>query len=182
MYRTPPSATGSHTVRMSSARLRRIYNPVQQTVAAPGSLHAWSDPGEQPSVARVELRPGSPGFEKGLRIAYGLAADGLVLKSGVPRSPLHAVLLLDMGGVPPARGLRGAGASPGAAGPPRPAPRPRRRARAPLPLSRPGCVDRDDSWSSSGQGSANPARFIATGLGRERSVEQGGFAIRVELS
>jgi mannose-6-phosphate isomerase-like protein (cupin superfamily) len=67
-----------------------------EAVAAPGSLHAWSNPGEQRSVARVELRPGSPGFEKGLRIAYGLAADGRVLKNGVPRNPLQAALLLEL--------------------------------------------------------------------------------------
>ena len=70
-----------------------------EATAAPGSLHAWSNPDEQRSVARVELRPGSPGFEKGLRVAYGLAADGLVLKNGVPRSPLHTALLLEMGGL-----------------------------------------------------------------------------------
>lgn len=70
-----------------------------QAVAAPGSLHAWSNPGQERSVAHVELRPGSPGFEKGLRVAYGLAADGLVLKNGVPRNPLHTALMLEMGEV-----------------------------------------------------------------------------------
>jgi hypothetical protein len=59
-----------------------------QAVAAPGSLHAGSNPGEQRSVAQVELRPGGPGFHKGLRVAYGLAADGRVLKNGgVPEPP-----------------------------------------------------------------------------------------------
>ncbi len=70
-----------------------------QAVAAPGSLHAWSNPGQERSVAHVELRPGSPGFENGLRVAYGLAADGLVLKNGVPRNPLHTALMLEMGEV-----------------------------------------------------------------------------------
>jgi hypothetical protein len=59
-----------------------------EAVAAPGSLRVWSNPGEQRSVAQVELRPGSPGFEKGLRVVYGLAADGRVLKKGgVPEPP-----------------------------------------------------------------------------------------------
>jgi mannose-6-phosphate isomerase-like protein (cupin superfamily) len=71
--------------------------PGDEAVAAAGSLHAWSNPSAERSVARVELRPGSPGFEKALRIAYGLAADGLVLKNGMPRNPLHAALILDMG-------------------------------------------------------------------------------------
>jgi hypothetical protein len=70
-----------------------------EAVAAPGSLHAGSNPGEQRSVAQVELRPGSPGFQKGLRVAYGLAADGRVLKNGVSRNPLQASLLLEMGEV-----------------------------------------------------------------------------------
>ena len=77
--------------------VRHDLGPGEEAVAAAGSLHAWSNPGEGRSVVRVELRPGSPGFEKGLRIVYGLAADGLVLKSGVPRNPLHAALVLQMG-------------------------------------------------------------------------------------
>ena len=70
-----------------------------EAVAAAGSLHAWSNPGQHRCLARVELRPGSPGFERSLRVVYGLAADGRVLKNGVPRNPLHAALVLEMGGV-----------------------------------------------------------------------------------
>jgi len=77
--------------------VRHELGPSDEAVAAPGTLHAWSNPSAERSIARVELRPGSPGFEKALRIAYGLAADGLVLKNGMPRNPLHAALVLDMG-------------------------------------------------------------------------------------
>jgi mannose-6-phosphate isomerase-like protein (cupin superfamily) len=70
-----------------------------EAVAAPRSLHAWSNPGAERSVAHIELRPGSSGFEKALRVTYGLAADGRVLNNGVPRNPLHAALLLEMGEV-----------------------------------------------------------------------------------
>ncbi len=77
--------------------VRHELGPGHDAVAPPGSLHAWSNPGAERSLAHVELRPGSPGFEKALRVAYGLAADGLVLKNGVPRNPLHAALLLEMG-------------------------------------------------------------------------------------
>jgi mannose-6-phosphate isomerase-like protein (cupin superfamily) len=70
-----------------------------EALAAPRSLHAWSNPGSERTVAHIELRPGSPGFEKALRITYGLAADGRVLKNGVPRNPLHAAVLLEMGEV-----------------------------------------------------------------------------------
>jgi mannose-6-phosphate isomerase-like protein (cupin superfamily) len=79
--------------------VRHELEPGDEAAAGPRSLHAWSNPGEERSVAHIELRPGSPGFEKALRIAYGLAADGLVLKTGVPRNPLHAALLLEMGEV-----------------------------------------------------------------------------------
>jgi Cupin domain len=77
--------------------VRQELGPGDEAVAAPGSLHAWINPGAERSVAQVELRPGSPGFEKALRVAYGLAADGRVLKNGVPRNPLHLALLLEMG-------------------------------------------------------------------------------------
>ena len=70
-----------------------------EAVAAAHSVHAWSNPGEDRSVVHIELRPGTPGFEQGLRVVYGLAADGLVRKNGVPRNPLHAALVLQMGEV-----------------------------------------------------------------------------------
>jgi quercetin dioxygenase-like cupin family protein len=77
--------------------LRHELEPGDEVVAHPRSLHAWSNPGTERSIALIELRPGSPGFEKALRITYGLAADGRVRKNGVPRSPLHLALLLEMG-------------------------------------------------------------------------------------
>ena len=79
--------------------VRHELGPGDEAVAAPRSLHAWSNRGAEPSVAQIELRPGSPGFENSLRVVYGLAGDGLVLKNGVPRNPLHAALLLEMGEV-----------------------------------------------------------------------------------
>jgi mannose-6-phosphate isomerase-like protein (cupin superfamily) len=88
---------GHLTVEIDS--VRHELNPGEEAVAAARSVHAWSNPGEDRSVVRIELRPGSPGFEKGLRVAYGLAADGLVRKNGVPRNPLHASLVLEMGEV-----------------------------------------------------------------------------------
>lgn len=84
--------------------VRHQLEPGDEAVATPRSLHAWRNPGEKRSVVQVELRPGSPGFEQGLRVAYGLAADGLVLKNGVPRNPLHAALVLEMGEVRLPRG------------------------------------------------------------------------------
>jgi mannose-6-phosphate isomerase-like protein (cupin superfamily) len=79
--------------------VRHELGPGDEAVAAPRSLHAWSNPGAERSVAQIELRPGSSGFENSLRVVYGLAADGLVLGNGVPRNPLHAALVLEMGDV-----------------------------------------------------------------------------------
>lgn len=64
-----------------------------EAVAAAGRVHAWRNPGEERSLVHVELCPGRSGFEKGLRVAYGFAADGRVLRTGVPRNPLHAALV-----------------------------------------------------------------------------------------
>jgi quercetin dioxygenase-like cupin family protein len=70
-----------------------------EAVAPPRSIHAWSNPRAERSVVHIELRPGSPGLEQGLRVVYGLAADGRVNNKGVPRNPLHAALVLEMGDV-----------------------------------------------------------------------------------
>jgi quercetin dioxygenase-like cupin family protein len=74
-----------------------ILGPGEEATVPIGALHAWSNASTAPTVAHVELRPGQPGFETSLRVAYGLAADGRVLKNGMPRNPLHAGLLLEWG-------------------------------------------------------------------------------------
>jgi hypothetical protein len=45
---------------------------------------------------RVELRPGSLGFERTLQITYGLAQDGLVNKQGLPKNILQLSILIEM--------------------------------------------------------------------------------------
>lgn len=78
---------------------RVVLGPGEELTVPIGALHAWTNDGDDRAVAEIELRPGQPGFETSLRVVYGLAADGQVLKSGVPRNPLYAALLLDWGGV-----------------------------------------------------------------------------------
>jgi hypothetical protein len=97
LQRAVQGARGRLTIEIDG--VRRDLEPNDEAVAAPRSLHAWSNPGKERSVAQIELRPGRPGFEKGLRVVYGLAADGLVRGNGVPRNPLHAALMLEMGEV-----------------------------------------------------------------------------------
>jgi mannose-6-phosphate isomerase-like protein (cupin superfamily) len=64
--------------------VRHELGPGDEAVAAPRSLHAWSNPGAERCVAQIELRPGSPGFENSLRVVYALAGDGRVLRTACP--------------------------------------------------------------------------------------------------
>jgi quercetin dioxygenase-like cupin family protein len=70
--------------------------PGASAVAPIGTLHRWYNTAEETALVRVELRPGSPGFERSLQIAYGLARDGLTNKQGLPRSMVHMALLVQL--------------------------------------------------------------------------------------
>jgi quercetin dioxygenase-like cupin family protein len=83
---------GRITLRVADKK--RTLGPGEEAAARPGQLHAWSNETAETAVVRVELRPGHAGFEKSLRIGYGLAADGLVRANGMPRNLLHAALML----------------------------------------------------------------------------------------
>ena len=77
--------------------LHRVLSPGEELTVPIGTVHAWSNESAERTVAHIELRPGQPGFETSLRVVYGLAADGKVLKNGLPRNPMHAALLLEWG-------------------------------------------------------------------------------------
>ena len=87
--------SGQLTVHVNG--VRHDLGPGDALTAEPGQLHHWANDGDDTAVAVVELRPGQPGFERALRVAYGLAADGAVLKNGMPKNPLHAALILEWG-------------------------------------------------------------------------------------
>lgn len=74
-----------------------VLGPGEEVTVPIGTLHAWSNASSERTVAHVELRPGQPGFETSLRVAYGLAGDGKVLKNGLPRNPLQTALLFEWG-------------------------------------------------------------------------------------
>jgi mannose-6-phosphate isomerase-like protein (cupin superfamily) len=76
---------------------RRILAPGEEATVPVGTLHGWANTSAEPAVAEVELRPGQPGFERSLHVAYGLARDGRVLRNGMPRNPLHTALLFEWG-------------------------------------------------------------------------------------
>ena len=58
-------------------------------------LHNFHNLTDEPTTFLVELRPGSAGFEKSLRVGYGLARDGLTSVKGAPKNPYHMALLLE---------------------------------------------------------------------------------------
>jgi mannose-6-phosphate isomerase-like protein (cupin superfamily) len=84
---------GQLTVQVGD--VRHVLGPGEELTVPIASLHSWRNQSAERTVAQLELRPGQPGFETSLRVIYGLAADGKVLKNGLPRNPLHAALLLE---------------------------------------------------------------------------------------
>jgi quercetin dioxygenase-like cupin family protein len=79
----------------------RVLRPGQSAVAPAGSRHRWYNTSQQTATVRVELRPASPGFERMLRITYGLARDGQVNQQGLPTNIWHMALLVEMSDTSP---------------------------------------------------------------------------------
>jgi mannose-6-phosphate isomerase-like protein (cupin superfamily) len=78
---------GTLEVRSGKQQLRLL--PGQVHTVPPGAPHYFHNPSDQPIRFQVELRPGHEGFENSLKIAYGLAGDGLTNGKGVPRNLMH---------------------------------------------------------------------------------------------
>lgn len=70
--------------------------PGESAIAPAMSLHRWYNTSPETALVRVELLPGSTGFERTLQITYGLARDGLVNKQGLPKSIVHLSILAEM--------------------------------------------------------------------------------------
>lgn len=50
-----------------------------------GKAHTWRNPSAAPSKFHGSMNPGHPGFERFLRVLFGLARDGQVRPNGLPR-------------------------------------------------------------------------------------------------
>ncbi len=68
--------------------------PGEKAVAPRNTLHRFRNTTQEPARFLVELRPGHGGFEKALKVAYGLASDGLVTANGTPRNLYYTALLM----------------------------------------------------------------------------------------
>ena len=78
-----------------------VLGPGGSATAHAGVPHRWFNPGTRPARVLVTLTNGHAGFERALRVAYGLARDGLVDGRGVPRALSHVALLLELSDTAP---------------------------------------------------------------------------------
>ena len=69
----------------------------EKTVAPKNTLHNFHNATDRWVRFLITLRPGSGGFEKALRVAYGLAADGRSNPGGMPKNLYHTALLFEWG-------------------------------------------------------------------------------------
>jgi hypothetical protein len=74
-----------------------ILQPGESAIAPAMSIHRWYNNTQENAIVRVELRPGSVGFERVLQIFYGLARDGLTNERGQPKSIVHTAILIEPG-------------------------------------------------------------------------------------
>jgi quercetin dioxygenase-like cupin family protein len=71
-------------------------HPGEKAIAPIRQLHRFYNPGRETIRFHVKLIPPKDNFLKGLSIGYGLAADGLTSKKGIPKNFAHLALLLDL--------------------------------------------------------------------------------------
>ena len=73
----------------------------QRAVATPNTVHRFLNRTGETAVFITEVRPGSQSFEDGLRMMYGLAADGQATSMGFPRHPLKLAVVMSKSEVVP---------------------------------------------------------------------------------
>lgn len=66
----------------------------ESLTAGIGDIHYFFNHGDDRARFQVKIEPGSPGFEKGLYILYGLINDGKVTDEGLPENPLHTSIFV----------------------------------------------------------------------------------------
>ena len=76
---------------------RKIYLKPGESLTVPvGQPHHFFNDGKRTVTCQIKIAPAHEGFIKGIAIAYGLAADGLSNKKGVPKSLLHLALIIHL--------------------------------------------------------------------------------------
>lgn len=98
-YHTAFSETFTAIKGVLGLRLRceEIFlKPGEEYTVHIGEVHNFFNPGPEEITFHVKFTPGHEGMEHALRIAYGLATDGLTDKKGIPKSLIAAALIMDM--------------------------------------------------------------------------------------
>ncbi len=85
------------TLEVQLGKAARVLSPGEKAIAYKTVLHRFHNPTSEPARFLVELRPGHSGFEKALKVAYGLAGDGRAAANGAPRNPYHLALVFEWG-------------------------------------------------------------------------------------
>jgi len=67
----------------------------EKAVVPRNTLHRFHNATDETVRFLCEMRPGQPGFEKTLKVGYGLASDGLTRSHGTPKNFYHMALLLE---------------------------------------------------------------------------------------
>lgn len=68
----------------------------EQIVIPRGKVHSWRNPSRDRALKfRGTMTPGHPGFETALKVLFGLARDGEVRRSGIPRRFADAALIAE---------------------------------------------------------------------------------------
>lgn len=87
------------TLQVLVGKETHLLRAGQKVVVPENTLHRFHNATGETVRFLTEMRPGQPGFEKTLKVGYGLAADGLTLSDGTPKNPYHMALLLDWAGL-----------------------------------------------------------------------------------
>lgn len=85
----------------------QVLGPKERLFVRRGTPHRFYSVDGEPATFRVTLTPGHAGFERSLRVLYGLARDGLVdKKTGLPKNLKHGAIIGRMGAMAPAGWMR----------------------------------------------------------------------------
>ncbi len=85
---------GALGIQIQQQQLRLL--PGQRSTAPVNIPHRFYNPGHKPITFHVKITPAQEGFLQGLKIAYGLAEDGLTNNNGVPKKLDHLAVLLEL--------------------------------------------------------------------------------------
>ena len=75
---------------------KRTVRAGDHVIIEPGTAHSWRNPSPASTLRfRGTMTPGHPGFERFIRVWFGLARDGGLRKNGIPRRLADMSLLAE---------------------------------------------------------------------------------------